>query len=158
MSCQGTKSSHTRAGHGSGVVTAVRTTQYTGVITKKINDMTNEELQSHIKALGQWVDGNKKRIAFAVCVEEKDDKNFESWVLQYGSDIKLAYYLASVAKNSKEIRDTLGAAGEAIKSPIGMMMLKAAMDDGQGCETVEDKDKSDLAEKIFAKLKEIFEK
>ena len=120
--------------------------------------MTNEELQSHIKALGQWADGNKKRMAFAVCVEEKDDKSFESWVLQYGSGIKLPYYLARVAKDSKEIRNTLGAAGEAIKSPIGMMMLKAAMDDGQGCETVEDKDKSDLAENIFDKLKEIFEK
>lgn len=86
--------------------------------------MTNEELQSHIKALGQWADGNKKRMAFAVCVEEKDDKSFESWVLQYGSGIKLPYYLARVAKDSKGIRNTLGAAGEAIKSPIGMMMLK----------------------------------
>lgn len=38
-----------------------------------------------------------------------------------------------------------------------MMMLKAAMDDGPDCETVEDKDKSDLAEKILAKLREIFD-
>lgn len=110
--------------------------------------MTNKELQSHIKALGQWADGNKKRIAFAVCVEEKNDENFESWVLQYGSSLKLPYYLASVAKDSEEIRDTICEAGEAIKSPIGMMMLKAAMDDDPTCGTVEDKDKSDLAEKI----------
>ena len=60
---------------------------------QKINDMTNKELQSHIKALGQWADGNKKRIAFAVCVEEKNDENFESWVLQYGSSLKLPYIL-----------------------------------------------------------------
>lgn len=120
--------------------------------------MTNEELKSHIKALGQWADGNKKRIAFAVCVEEKNDESFKSWVLQYGSSLKLPYYLASVAKNNEEMRNTICAAGEAIKSPIGMMMLKAAMDDGPGYETVEDKDKSDLAEKIFAKLREIFEK
>ena len=124
---------------------------------QKINDMTNEELKSHIKALGQRADGNKKRIAFAVCVEEKNDENFESWVLQYGSSLKLPYYLASVAKDSEEIRDTICAAGEAIKSPIEMMMLKAAMDDDPACGTVEDKDKSDLAEKIFAKLREIFD-
>ncbi len=122
-------------------------------ITKNEIFMTNEELKSHIKAIAEWgKDGN--RTVFVVCAEfTKDGIMMDTGIS--GSPIRIPYALYKATEQSDTIKNIVGAAGEAVKSPVGAALLQmVAVDDPLG--RFSDNDKTDKPEDGFTKGSGLF--
>ncbi len=90
--------------------------------------MTNEELKSHIKAIAEW-GKSKNRTVFVVCAEfTKDGMTMDAGVS--GATMRIPYTLYKAAEDDKTIKSIVGAAGEAVKNPVGAMLLKIVAEEG----------------------------
>lgn len=82
----------------------------------------NIELQGHIKALGNWADEDKKRVAVVVC-GELDDEGCQCACSLVGTRANAALALFSNAMNQEEFRTLLKLVTEALDDPFKAAFL-----------------------------------
>lgn len=95
---------------------------------EKEKEIRNAEMQNalqpHFEALVEWTKVNDRRVTFTVCAELTEEGALTAVALA-GNPAKLTYALYKSTEINENLKDIVGGAGEAVKSPVGAAILSA---------------------------------